>query len=117
MAPPGPDRDFRIWLLTQFAEGHLSAKRTCIGAYQVGGLAEAANVADIARDPKAQSGSFNKFLDSKLGLDQFAGDVVFTTKIPQHTKQQGRKLMPHPFLPPHRQIDDQPDEFTCDQKL
>ena len=25
--------------------------------------------------------------------------------------------MPHPFLLPHRQIDDHPDEFTCDQKL
>ena len=86
MAPPGPDRDFRIWLLTQFAEGPLSAKRTCTGAYQLGGLAEPARVLDIARDPKAQSGSFNKFLDSKLGLDQFARDVVFTTKIPQHTK-------------------------------
>ena len=59
-------------------------------------------------------------MDSKLGLDQFARDVVFFTKIPQHTKRHGRPCrmrMPHPFLLPHRQIDDHPDDLTCDQKL
>ena len=86
-ARPCPDRDFKTWLLTQYAEGCLSAKRTCEGAYHLGNLATLAGVDHIARDPNAQSGSFATRLDSKLGLDEFVKNSVFMANIPQHTKK------------------------------
>ena len=116
-ARPCLDRDFKTWLLTQYAEGALSAKRICTGAYHLGDLATLAGVDHIARNPNAQSGSFAIFLDCKLGLDQFANNSVFMANIPQHTKTKGRQRLPHPFLLPHRQVDDFPDECACDKEL
>ncbi len=38
-------------------------------------------------------------------MHAFVAQHIYYGKIPQHTKKHGRKLLPHPFLPPHRQID------------
>ena len=43
--------------------------------------------------------------------------MLYSPPRSHNTQKHCRKLMPHPFLLPHRQIDDHPDEFTCDQKL
>ena len=69
--------DFRGWLLRQYADGYLSAKRTCEGAYNCGDSAERLRVSDIARDPQSQSGSFAKLLQEKLGIDKFVNEYVF----------------------------------------
>ena len=95
--------DFRGWLLRQYADGYLSAKRTCEGAYNCGDSAERLRVSDIARDPKSQSGLFAKFLEAKLGIDRFVKKYVLWERIPQHDGRHGRRLLPHPFLLPHRQ--------------
>ena len=76
----------------------------------MGDLAEQVRVDHIARSPTCQSGSFAHFLERKLGIDIFVRNSVFFTKIPQHTKKYGRKLLPHPFLLPHQQVDAFPDD-------
>ena len=81
----------------------MSAKRTCEGAYNCGDSAERLRVSDIARDPNSQSGSFVKVLEAKLGIDKFVKEYVFWERIPQHDGRRGRRLLPHPFLLPHRQ--------------
>ena len=103
-------RDFKAWLLWQFADGQVSAKRTCEGAWHLGTHARDLGVDHIARSPRSQSGSFNKYLDSQLGIAECIEKFVLFVKIPQHTKKYGRKLLEHPFLCPHRQADEFPDD-------
>ena len=95
--------DFRGWLLRQYADGFLGAKRPCEGACNCGDSAERLRVSDIAKDPKSQSGSFAKFLEAKLGIGTFVKEYVLWQRIPQHDGRHGRRLLPHPFLLPHRQ--------------
>ena len=105
--PDYADRDYRKWLCEQYADGTLSAKRTCLGAWNLGPLAKDAGVEDLAKGPSAQSGSYAKHLGKALQLDQFVEDAIFWHKIPQHCKKERRrKMMPHPFLCPHRQAND-----------
>ena len=104
------DRDFKGWLLWQFADGQVSAKRTCEGAWHLGSYARDLGVDHIARSPQSQTGSFNKYLESKLGMAEFIEKFVLFVKIPQHSKKYGRKLLGHPFLCPHQQADEFPDD-------
>ena len=108
-----PPKNFKDWLLFQFADGRLSAKSTCEGAYHLGDTAKQHGVEHVARSPSSQSGSFNAFLDKQLGIDDFVAKYVFFAEIPQHTKKYGRKWLPHPFLCPHRQAHEFADDSTC----
>jgi len=96
---------FRRWLTSQYANGSLSAKQVCGAAWSLGSVAEAAGVADLARHPDAQSGSFASFLEARLGLANQLKQSLYWAKIPQSTKTSGRALLPHPFLLPHLQVD------------
>ena len=99
--------NYRRWLLTQHAEGILSAKRTCLGAYHLGDSAAQHGVADLVKPPGAQSGKYARHLKSALGLDNFENDFIFKANIMQHdraSRKNIRKLLP--FLVPHRQVDE-----------
>ena len=77
-------------MTSQFADGTLSAKRVCEGAWHLGDAAAICMVGDLARSPTNQSGSFARHLDHALGLDPFERDFVFTTKIPQQHRIHGK---------------------------
>ena len=112
--PAGPARDFRLWLLTQYSEGVLTASRVCLGAWHLGTTAAEHNVQDLARGPGEQSGSYAKHLNKVLGLDKIEREFIFHHRIPQTPKQhEDPELLPHPFLLPHRQA----DEFAQDCQL
>ena len=112
--PAGPARDFRLWLLTQYSEGVLTASRVCLGAWHLGTTAAEHNVQDLARGPGEQSGSYAKHLNKVLGLDKIEREFIFHHRIPQTPKQhEDPELLPHPFLLPHRQA----SEFAQDCQL
>ena len=78
----------------------------CVGAYHCGDAAEGLGVADLAKDPSSQSGSFQNFLEPKLGIDSSVKYYVLWERVPQHDGRRGRRLLPHPFLLPHRRQGD-----------
>ena len=81
------DRDFRHWLLNEYAEATLPATKVCGAAWHLGAAAGPARVDDLARNPKSQSGSFAMFLDTQLGLDKFEKKHVYWEKYPNtHAK-------------------------------
>ena len=99
--------DFRRWLVQQHAEGILSAKRTCLGAYHLGDSASQHGVADLVKPPGAQTGAYAQHLKGALGLDKFEENFIFNAKIMQHCRSTRKNIRkPHPFLLPHRQVDE-----------
>ena len=103
--------NYRHWLVSRYASTDLTAKQTCLGAWNLGPKAAAElQVSDLAKPPSNQTGSYAPYLHRALGLDEAADKYIFETKIPQHGgKRVGRKLLLHPFLLPHRQIHEFPD--------
>ena len=95
-----PERDFKTWILQQYADGFLAAKQTCIGCWHLGDLAEQVRVDHIARSPTCQSGSFAHFSKRKLGIDTFVRNSVFFTKNPTTHQEVWPQVAPAPFFAP-----------------
>ena len=75
---------FRKWLLGLYADGDISARKCCIGAWSTGSSAPHLDVADIAMAPESSTGIVQKHLERKLGLDTITPRCVMWVKIPQH---------------------------------
>ena len=113
------ERDsFRQWLLTKYAQGAISARDTCVVAWTTGKCSDKLGVTDIALDPSTLGGGrYQRHLDGQLGLDQFAEEELFWATIPLHDPVRRRRVLGrHPFLLPHRQVDESWEDSVCDNK-
>lgn len=93
--------DFRKWLLLNYALGKHSAKDVIEGANATAHLGGLMGVRDLQT---TNLDNCRRFLENKLGLDEFEQTLVFWSKVPAYNISKRRRMfVRHPFLMPHRQ--------------
>ena len=106
-------RELAEMLLSLHVDGRLSAKDTCTLSYWAYKAGAEGPVKDLAHNPKAPSGHFQRHLDKTAGL---RGDDAefYRIPVPGHTKHSGsREVCQVSVIPPHevvhRELVEDPD--------
>lgn len=88
-------------LLQLHVSGRLKAKEVCCISYWAAKAGAVGPVSDLAHDPKAPSGHFQRRLDRVAGL-RGCPEQFFSLRVPVHTKSSAERVVQDiRVLPPH----------------